>query len=237
MSLAIISAAYYPVEDYERRFWRLKDSCETHKLPLFPFGKGAGAWHTVGSDTIAQFHDAPQIIRDLPAEYDVILFTDAADTFVMAGQQEILFKFEAIGGSVLLSAEPGCYPPQFHHPYLDATRGRPDIQGPWKFPNGGGWMGYRDSLMVLLDYLRTHHTETEEAQSRWVQAILSGEIPWVRLDNHCRVFQTMSGGYSSSLAWQGSRMYNPITGTQPVIPHWNGRLGGIEQAWSKVYGD
>lgn len=237
MSLAVITAAYYPDQDYEHRFWRLKESCERQRLPLFPYGKGSGAWHTVGSDTIAQFHDAPQVIADLPSQYDVILFTDAADTFTMAGEREILGKLDAIGSSVALAAEPGCYPPDLHHPYLDATRGRPDVQGPWRFPNGGGWIGYRHALIELLGYLRTHHPDTEEAQSRWVQAVASGEIPWVRLDHMCLIFQPMSGGYSSSMAWEGNRMVNPITGSQPAIPHWNGRLGGIEQAWSKAYGD
>lgn len=237
MSLAIITAAYYPDQDYERRFWRLKESCQRHKLPLFPYGKGSAGWSTVGSDTIAQFHDAPQIIQDLPGEYDVVLFTDAADTFVMAGEREIRDKMEAIGSSVVLAAEPGCYPPRLHQPFLDATGGRPDVQGPWRFPNGGGWIGYRHSLIELLTYLRTNWTESEEAQYRWIKGIASGDIPWVKLDHGCQIFQTMSGGFSSSMDWQGSRMFNPMTGSQPIVPHWNGRLGGIEEAWSLAYGD
>lgn len=237
MSLAIICAAYYPDQDYDSRFWRLKHSCEHHKLPLFPYGRGAGAWHTVGSDTIAQFFDAPQVIRDLPKEYDTILFTDAADTFTMAGEREILDKFEVIGASVLISAEPGCYPPRFHEPFIEATKGRFDSQGPWKFPNGGGWIGYRHSLIELLTWNATHYLETEEAQARWVQVIASDEMPWVRMDNTCQIFQTMSGGLGDCVGWKDRRMVNSITGSQPIFPHWNGRLGGIEQAWSRAYGD
>lgn len=235
MSLAVITAAYYPDQDYESRFWRLKESCERHKLPLFPYGRGSGSWSTVGSDTIAQFHDGPQFIQQLPGEYDVILFTDAADTFVMAGEQEIRDKLDAIGRSVVVAAEPGCYPPRLHDSYTEATKNQ--YVGHWRFPNGGGWVGYRHSLLELLNYLRCNWTESDEAQYRWVQAIASGDVPWVELDNACQIFQTMSGGFSSSMEWQGSRMYNPITGTQPIIPHWNGRLGGIEEAWSKAYGD
>lgn len=236
MSLAIITAAYYPELDYDQRFWRLKASCEHHHLPLFPYGKGSGAWHTVGSDTIAQFTDAPTVIESLPPEYDTILFTDAADTFVMAGEREILTKFDSMGSSVAVAAEPGCYPFHLHEPYLKATAGRDDTTGPWRFPNGGGWIGYRHSLLELLSYLRTHYTESEEAQYRWVKAVASGDTPWLRLDNLCRIFQPMSGGMGDGLIWEGKRMWNSITRTQPVVPHWNGRLGGIEQAWAMAYG-
>src|SRR5215510_11825235 len=92
-------------------------------------------WHTIGSDTQVQFTDVPQLLRTLNTK--MVLFTDSADTFICGGEEEILKKYEDAGYDVLYAAEEDVYPRALHDDYVKAY---PDIPGPWRAPNCGGWI-------------------------------------------------------------------------------------------------
>ena len=89
MNLAVITPAYYP----DAEPWHLlRDSCAIHHLPLYPFGVGL-PWP---GDRVAHFEGALAAIRNLPSIYDLVMFTDAEDAFVMAGVDEIATRAQQL---------------------------------------------------------------------------------------------------------------------------------------------
>lgn len=236
--LLVMTAAYYP--DL-RAIERLRLSCIENHVKLMPYKhqddccRGLG-WSTVGSDTHAQFVDLPKVIRNTPAEFDTLLFTDSADVFVVADEDEILSKYNELcpDGDLLMAAEPGLYPPHLHDVYDKAYPNSLEIFGRWRYQNGGGFIAGRDRMLEILNWNCKHYTESEEAMYRWLHCLCDNDAPPMRLDNTCQIFQAMSGGGSDVMEW-GRRPMNRETESFPIFLHWNGRLGGIEEAYWKVY--
>lgn len=225
MNLAVIAPAYYPTEEPTRL---LRESCATHHLPLHLFGCGQ-PWR---GDMHAHFEGALQAIRNLPSIYDLVMFTDSEDAFVMGGAEEIEYKYKAYTCGVLMSAEQGLYPWGLGEVWANSEEARPRTTTRWKFPNGGGWIGRREELQALL----INAAETipaNEAQELWVKSYCRGDF---KLDDRCAIFQTMSGDTGSNVDWEGHRLYNTNTKTQPVTVHFNGKLGGIRDFYKRAYG-
>lgn len=222
MSLAVITPAYYPNEE---RFLLLKWSCELHKIPLFPFGVGE-QWP---GDAIGHFDGAPLAIKNLPSDVDLVLFTDAEDSFLLAGEEEIRWKFALVDAPVVLSTEQSLYPWG-----MDETWARnihPVSLSPWRYVNGGGWMGSPKNLLRVLEEAKAQ--EWPEAQGKWImQYVKDGAI---KLDSECRIFQTMSGPLCDNVKIRKPRVVNIITGQEPCVLHYNGHSGGAPAAYKVIY--
>lgn len=226
MNLAVITPAYYPTDE---PYKLLRDSCAIHHLPLYPFGCGQ-QWR---GDTVAHFEGALEAVRNLPNIYDLVMFTDAEDSFVMAGADEIERKFQLYGCSFLMSAEQSLYPWGLEEQWANSIKTRPCTIAPWQYLNGGGWIGHRHRLEQLLAFAAA--AEGNEAQSKWISTYCGGAFNF-RLDDQCFIFQTMSGDTGSSVGWKGHRLTNQVTLTQPVVVHFNGKLGGIKDFYKEAYG-
>jgi hypothetical protein len=221
--LAVIAPCFYPDTTPARL---LTESCQRHSLDLHLFGVGQ-PWQ---GDTAAHFTAAPQAIDALPAEVEVVVFTDAADTFVLTGEEEILGGCTDI--PLLLSAEQGLYPWGLEE--VRNLASAPYAARPWCHPNGGGWIAYRDGLVALLR--QVSEEEWGEAQGRWVLAFSKGVLG-IGLDYRCDLFQTMSQSSGDLLIRRGNRYLNKVTGSMPAILHFNGRCGGdgvIERWYANV---
>jgi hypothetical protein len=223
MNLAVIAPCYYSSTD---PYKLLTDSCAHHHLPLYPFG--GPLWQ---GDSVAHFQGALQAIRNLPSIYDLVMFTDAGDTFVMGGADEIEAKFQMYGCEFLMSAEQDLYPWGLEEQWASSEK-RPSSEPPWQYLNGGGWVARRESAEKLVIYAAS--AQGDEAQSKWISAYCSGEFQF-RLDHQCQIFQTMSGS-SKGLEWEGRRLINTVTNTRPVVVHFNGKLGGIQEFYKEAYG-
>lgn len=226
MNLAVITPAYYPNEE---PYKLLRDSCAIHHLPLYPFGCGQ-PW---AGDTRAHFSGALEAIRNLPIIYDLVMFTDAEDSFVMAGADEIERKFQAYSCSFLMSAEQGLYPWGLEEQWEASKSQRMFTAPPWQYPNGGGWIGRRHMLEQLLTFAA--NADGNEAQSKWISTYCGGSFNF-RLDDQCIIFQTMSGDTGSNVVWNGHRLMNKVTISQPAVVHFNGKLGGIQDFYKEAYG-
>jgi hypothetical protein len=223
MNLAVIAPAYYPTEEPIKL---LRDSCAIHHLPFYPFGMGQ-PWR---GDLAAHFEGALEAIHNLPSIYDLVMFTDAGDAFVMAGADEIVEKWKAYGCSVLMAAEQNLYPWNLEDLWASTQALRELAAPPWQYPNGGGWIGRREQLEELLKYTLT--AAGEEAQGKWIAAYCQGRF---KLDSDCLIFQTMSGD-NGALTWDGHRLLNKETDSRPVVVHFNGKLGGIQNFYKRAYG-
>jgi hypothetical protein len=222
--LAVIAPCFYPDTSPARL---LAESCQKHGLDLHLFGVGQ-PWR---GDLHHHFEAAPQAVEALPPHVEAVLFTDAADVFVMAGETEILDKYLRWEAPLLLSAEQGLYPWGMEEFRYQSTA--PLAYSPWAHPNGGGWIGRREGLAELLR--RVGREEWQEAQGRWVKAFSRGDLG-VCLDHLCSIFQTMSQSSGDQLELRRSerwesvfhshRFHNTHTGSFPCLLHFNGRCGG-----------
>lgn len=225
MSLAVITPAYYPNEE---PLHYLRRSCVIHDVALYPYGVGK-PWH---GDIEAHFEGAPEAIRNLPSNVDLVLFTDACDSFLLAGEKEIRRKFEQSACPVLLAAEQSLYPWGMDKIWERAKHNFGESDSPWHFPNGGGWIGTPETLLVTLEMAKAR--EWPEAQGKWIEQYSDGLS--VSLDAWCQIFQTMSGEHSGAVKIERGKVTNTITGTNPCVIHWNGKLGGMKEAFKEIYG-
>jgi hypothetical protein len=233
MKLCVVAAAFY--EDASQ-IQLLVESCRELKLPLHLYGEGE-VFANLREAKVLRLHEK---LEKLKAEY--ILVTDAADSFLLAKESEILHKFFDFGKPIVISAEKTCYPQ-----CSLATR-YPISSTPWRYANSGGYIGKRDDLITLLRMLAKMKPEGQFRRSRdWEndQLLLSlaycdgvkYEKNGLALDNHCVIFQTMRGAnleYGREFVWnENGRLVNKFTGTVPSVLHFNGNTPGMREAYEK----
>lgn len=187
-----------------------EQSCRSMGLQVFRYANGQ-TWPGNYRDgkTLPQL----ECVKNLPAQFSHMLFTDSADTLAIAGETEILSKYEAIGRpGVLISGEKNCHPDAGLAPIYP-----PSVTG-WKYLNSGGWIGTRESVIQCLSWCAS--TGIVDDQRAWTHGYLSGAIP-VKVDSGCVVFQTCNR-QAGELIRIGMRIRNNRTGTFPCVIHWPG---------------
>jgi hypothetical protein len=95
----------------------------------------------------------------------------------------------------------------------------PPTDTPWKYVNGGGWL-------VEIEYFK-HLCQKENLNQNshdqvWLMEAFLRNQDNIKLDNYCRIFQTIA--FSNREEWDraGDRWRNIGTGTHPVFFHGNG---------------
>jgi len=161
---------------------------------------------------------------------ELIVLSDAWDV-VFTGTQEELHAKAPLEGTVLISGEKNCWPDTLRqHEYpMGAT--------PWMFVNSGGIYGWASDLLELLEWGLEHlgPVAAEDDQRFWTSLFLKGQspnwmLPRVKLDEECKVFQTMFLGVSDEFGVvQEGRFKNLRTGTLPQFLHFNGGANWTER--------
>ena len=141
-----------------------------------------------------------------------ILYTDAFDTIAFAGPQEVMAKMP--DAKMLISCEKACYP------YPDRAVEYPPTDTPWKYVNGGGWL-------VEIEYFK-HLCQKENLNQNshdqvWLMEAFLRNQDNIKLDNYCRIFQTIAFSNREEWVRSADRWINIGTGTLPVFFHGNGR--------------
>lgn len=177
-------------------------------------------WEPVGF--LGKIHETYKYLRSLEG-YTHFLYTDAWDTFAMAGPEELAAKMP---DGLLISAERACYP------YPELASKYPANDSPWHFVNGGGWCGEIAAFIRLYE----HEPPTTEMNDQvWLTnqfLKLHGE-GWVSLDCECRIFQTLGFCSLSDFSTlrllsvgvpnkEEDRILNMITLSKPLFAHGNG---------------
>lgn len=199
----------------------LQQSCTAVGIDLHMYGVSA-----VWPGFTQRVRDAVEVMRGRAES--TILFTDASDTFIVDGAQPILAKFAETHCQFLHSAEKACWPDS------SLAAGYPDnTPSPWKYINGGGWIGRRryaiEYLLYLLD-LYTRLDGRDDDQLMFNQCWIASPPGGVGIDSNCQIFQTMSQHNNGEIEWDGLR--NTITGSYPSVFHFNGRTPGREAAYA-----
>jgi hypothetical protein len=96
-------------------------------------------WEPVGF--LGKIHETYRYLKALEG-YTHFLYTDAWDTFAMAGPDELAAKMP---DGLLISAERACYP------YPELAAKYPAGESPWKYVNGGGWCGEIAAFIKLYE--------------------------------------------------------------------------------------
>ncbi|WP_196939328.1 glycosyltransferase domain-containing protein [Sphingobacterium pedocola] len=175
---------------------------------------------------------------------EVVLFTDGYDTMFVSGEDEILKKYNAIGGSVVFSTEMNCFPHEAHK--FEYGVGETKFQ----YLNSGGYIGTVSALLNLFDKFDTmissgivsDNNYRMSNQYLWTKLYLLNRKD-IRLDYHCSIFQTfvnridilrkpqMSNVYLEEINTvlddfyiEKNRLYNVVTGSTPSHLHFNGVL-------------
>jgi hypothetical protein len=138
--------------------------------------------------------------------YTHFLYSDAWDTFALKGPESI----PEIEG-LLISAERACYP------HTEKAVLYPDNTSPFKYVNGGGFMG---EISAFLKIYEGNPPKDEMNDQVWLTDIFlkylgTGEIS---LDYGCQVFQTVA--FCPEDNFKGA--YNKVTDSFPIFWHGNG---------------
>lgn len=235
VELTVITAGCYSGDSTPLAF--LRQSCERHKIPLLVYGQHLGFSNWVKMKVVM----ALEALELVTTPY--VMYTDGADSFLLAGEREILGKYQQFLSPIVIAGERDLWPepPEDLKYYYNRERypigGYPEIPGPARFANAGSWIGRVGMIRVALEYLRSlsHHVGGEENdQPLWHELICSREFD-IEVDSHSRIFHTTSGGGSIGLKWRGGRLFASETVT-PCVLHFNGKTPGIEEAFKEAYG-
>lgn len=179
-------------------------------------------WEPVGF--LGKIHETYKYLKALEG-YTHFLYTDAWDTFAMAGPVELADKMP---DGLLISAERACYP------YPELASKYPANETPWKYVNGGGWCG---EIAAFLRLYEDQPPTSEMNDQVWLtnQFLKLQDEGWVRLDYECRIFQTLGFCPASDFEYSllspsakdiyylyPNRLINSVTGFIPVFIHGNG---------------
>lgn len=228
MNLAFITPAFG--NDGPEQCSLLIQSAERVGMDLRLYGVGQQyPGHTEG-----KFKGAIEECKRLKdAGYTHVVYMDGFDTLIMRGAAHIATAYKMLAEPpILFAGEENCWP------YADRFIEYPRSETPWRFLNGGAWMGELGYLVERLPLALQQPQYDSDDQGMLTQAYLSLAFPNAMIDHWCRVFQTMAGSHAQRVRpvpWQGHAL-NDYTGTYPCILHYNGRSGGREEMWHAITG-
>ena len=172
----------------------------------------------------------------------IIFFTDGTDALLVAGEDEIISKYNTFDNKVVFSAETGCWPDSSmakRYPYDNKKT-------PYKYLNSGGFIG---TAKAIKDLLEDNDFDLESFplsnQYIWAQRYLKHRDK-IALDFDCDIFCAFfsevgeelfpkfeNGDFSqyylykkewfhTNFEFVGSRLKNNLTQTFPCHLHFNG---------------
>lgn len=145
-----------------------------------------------------------------------IIYVDAYDNICFGSPDEVIDKFKEFKTDFLISAEKACYP----HP--ERAIDYPEHESPWKYVNGGGWIG---EIIYIREYLNQHLLPDSHDQVFLMEWFLDS---YSQLDYQCQIFQTIA--FSNPNEWEKveDRWVNILLKSKPIFFHSNGRT---EDKW------
>ncbi len=123
---------------------------------------------------------------------EIILFTDAYDTLMLAGEQELMAKYRSFDAPLVFSAEINCWPDtamEANYPAETSSR-------VFKYLNSGGFIGESRNIAGLIEKYYNgneidHSVHQWSNQYVWHQIYLK-EQENIRLDHNGDIFYTLS---------------------------------------------
>jgi hypothetical protein len=116
----------------------LEASCKYHELELVTLVY-TGEWtsHRLRDDMLREY--LPTL-----APKELVLFSDGYDSMFVAAEAEIVSKYASFDSPIVFTAERNCWP------YRGFSRSYPPSATPFRFLNGGGFIGEAGAILDLL---------------------------------------------------------------------------------------
>lgn len=188
----------------------LRQSCQHHGVTLHEYPEPK-PWPGF---TTGKLRRGIEFLMSRTEQYAI--WIDGGDTLVLKPSEEIEARLAAMGMPVLIAAEKTCWP--------DADVKYPDrmmLPGMPRFINAGGYGGLRVDLVGAM-HVALSRAEGEDDQRAWTAAYVQGVLPGVQIDHGRRVFCSEGDGDTG--------------GADPCFRHWNGKVPGRDEFWSKYEG-
>ena len=226
MSLLVMSPCYCPTDEPARG---LVETARRVGIEVLLYGVGQ---QIATNCSNAQGTDMLALMEQRPEEH--IMCVDCMDVALLAGVDEIMSKFEAMNTGLVISAErdgiTGVRKTEARLADMCIADGGYHAQ-----LNIGGWIGDRKyALHVFKEAERLYRPIPEDSYNydvlpQWLMQMkaqlgVGGEPgpagPEFKLDWHCKLFQSMNK--AGGVEWHDKRVHNTVTGTWPVMIHYNG---------------
>lgn len=175
-----------------------------------------------------------KLVRDLDASYTHVMLMDAKDVVVLAGPEVVMERWLKFGHPWVFNAEPHIWPP---------TAGLPeDYPGPqvcYKYLNSGVSIGEREHILKWYarwtDDFTTVPEEMGPSSQGWLTAhYFEHYHDLLLVDHNCDLFQTMCGSRARTIRTPG-HCHNTVTGTEPLIIHYNGGADITDPEWCDIW--
>lgn len=203
---------------------RFRKSCSYYKVPYIVLGLGDD-WKSGGAENgvLLEPGGAQKIIylrdelRSWPELNDhIVMFTDSYDVVFSAGPEEILKKFRSTDAQILFSAEKSCWPDS------ELADQYPEVDGDYKFLNSGGFIGYANQIMELIDdEIDIAYDDQLYYTEKFLETIQDDE-DFIKLDYTQDLFQTLNQAITDVEQNESGRFINLVYNTKPCVIHANG---------------
>ena len=167
---------------------------------------------------------------------EVILFADAYDSLFVQNEQTILQKFREAGEQIIFSTEKLCHPDKTLMPKFSSNN------GPWRFLNSGGFIGWSKDLYQLLDDVVKYNEGIDAPTKKmarndqyiWTRYYLENPDR-IKLDYDCRIFQSILWtNPTRELEFSKTQMINRKTGHDPCVLHFNGGTASLLSHYADI---
>ena len=130
-----------------------------------------------------------QAVKAMQHDYDYVLFTDAFDTYLFCGVDEILQKFKSFNHPMVVSAEVNLWPNADLASELPAST----KTGHYPYPNSGGYMAEIPYLLELFDKMAiAWKSDCVDDQGELIKALALDNNAY-RIDHEAVLFQLYTG--------------------------------------------
>jgi len=216
---------------------RFEDSCKQNEIPYIILGLG-DKWESGraengvllepgGAQKIIYLRDEIKGWYDL--ENTIILFSDSYDVIFNDSPEGIVNKFRKFNSPMVFSAEKTCWPnPDLENEY-------PEVDGDYRFLNSGGFIGYGDHILKMVDVEIEKSDDDQEYYTNYY--LTDGTNPDIVLDHKQELFQTLNLAVDEVMVNYG-KVLNTVTNTTPSVIHGNGSShikDKIEELYKDLY--
>jgi len=157
-----------------------------------------------------------EALKNFPKN-EFVCYADGADSIIQA---PVTYKEL----SMTYQTELACYP------HIEMAEQHPESASPFKFLNGGGWVG---NVGVIVDfyekYLKKYLESPEDLNGQHIQQLalveaIKDKFP-IRLDNYCKYYQSIAFIPKESIFKVNEQglIDNTLTKSTPSIFHGNGK--------------
>jgi hypothetical protein len=221
----------------EEPIWMMRESADRFGYRLRPYGVGEGPYR--GWVDIKLYRLLEEA-KTCPTSH--LLYTDARDAWFLAGPEEVVAKYNALGcPPLMLSAQPDVF-----QTYEKWYEGLPwDMSKRFRYIGTPGMLcsapALAEALQWMLDRRATGEWgEMHDDDPAWWCNFIRERPGELVLEHECAIFMN-AGSYMAEGMWETvlemreGRVYNKLTQQWPCVLHFNGGYSdALKGKWDRL---